>query len=80
MTQGKYQRSPEQLAKLKARMRSLGKARKGKKKIKVEEPPKPVPPPEPEKKEILSKEPGLNTGGRKLSGKSTWYGGQELSK
>jgi len=80
MTQGKYQRSPEQLAKLKARMRSLGKARKGKKKIKVEEPPKPVPPPEPEKKETLPKEPGLNTGGRKLSGKSTWYGGQELSK
>ena len=76
---GKYKRTPEQIAKLRARMRALGKARKGWRKVK-KEPSKPVPPPpEPEKKETPSYELGLNTGGRKLTGKSTWYGGTELS-
>jgi len=79
MPKGHYKRNPEQIAKLRARMRAFGKARKGWRKVK-EESPKPVPPsPEPEKKETPSNEPGLNTGGRKLTGRSTWYGGGALS-
>ena len=81
MPKGYYKRSPEQIAKLRARMRAFGKARKGKKKVKPEESPKPVPPsPEPEKKETPPEEPGLNTGGKKLTGRSTWYGGAPLPK
>ena len=76
---GVYKRNPEQIAKLRARMRAFGKARKGWRKVK-KEPPKPVLPPEPEKKETPSVEPGLNSGGRKLSGKSTWYGGSNLDR
>jgi len=81
LPRGKYQRSSEQLAKIRGRMRALGKARKGWRKVKPEEPPKPVPSsPKPEKKETPSKEPGLNTGGRKLTGRSTWYGGMPLNR
>ena len=78
MPKGFYKRSPEQIAKLRARMRALGKARKGWRKVKKELP-KPVSSSlAPEKKETPSVEPGLNTGGRKLTGESTWYGGSNL--